>query len=55
MKARSIKMLLGHNKKVVHECKEYGITGNHFLVASTWVDAITYVIDNYDCTPKEQG
>tara|TARA_Y100000034_G_scaffold103174_1_gene128520 strand:- start:270 stop:434 length:165 start_codon:yes stop_codon:yes gene_type:complete len=53
MKARSIKELLGHNKKVVAECKDLGIMGNQYLIASAWVDAVTYVIENYNCTPKE--
>ena len=54
-KARPIKNLLKYNKKVVSECRELGISGNHYIMALTWVDAITYVMDNYECTPKEQG
>tara|TARA_Y100000310_G_scaffold256787_1_gene264669 strand:+ start:355 stop:522 length:168 start_codon:yes stop_codon:yes gene_type:complete len=53
MKARPIENLLKHNIKVVSECKELGIMGNQYLIASTWVDAVTYVMDNYECTPKE--
>jgi len=52
MKPRSIKELLGHNKKIVAECKDLGVGGNQLLIASTWVDAVTYVIDNYECIPK---
>ena len=53
MKARPIENLLKYNKKIVTECKDLGVGGNQLLIASTWVDVLTYVIDNYKCTPKQ--
>ena len=53
MKARPIENLLEHNKKVKAKHEEIGNMGIDYTRASTWVDAVSYIIDNYECTPKE--
>mgnify|MGYP003152734886 CR=1 FL=1 len=53
MKARSIENLLKYNQIVKAQHEEIGNLGLDYTIASTWVDAISYVVDNYECTPKE--
>ena len=53
MKAKPIENLLKHNQKVKAKHEEIGSIGIDYTIASTWVDAVSYIIDNYECTPKE--
>ena len=53
MKAKPIKNLLKHNQEVKAKHIEIGSFGLDYTIASTWVDAVTYIMDNYECTPKE--
>jgi len=53
MKARPIENLLKHNQEVKAKHEEIGSVGLEYTIASTWVDVISYIMDNYECTPKE--
>ena len=53
MKAKPIENVLKHNQEVKAKHEEIGSIGIDYTIASTWVDVISYVMDNYKCIPKE--
>ena len=53
MKARPIENLLQHNQEVKAQHEESGNLGIDYTIVSAWVDAVSYIINNYECTPKE--
>ena len=52
MKARPIENLLKYNQEIKTKHEEISNIGIEYTIVSTWVDVLTYVIDNYNCTPK---
>ena len=56
MKARPIGNVLKHCKKMRHKNKyRHPSDWLETFRCEGWVEAIEYVIDNYNCTPREQG
>jgi len=53
MKTKPIEDLLKFNQIVKAQHEEIGNLGVDYTIASAWVDAVSYIIDNYECTPKE--
>ena len=53
MKAKPIEDLLKYNKIIKAQHEEIGNLGVDYTIVSAWVDAVSFVIDNYKCIPKE--
>ena len=53
MKTKPIEDLLKYNQIIKAQHEEIGNLGVDYTIASAWVDAVSFVIDNYKCIPKE--
>ena len=64
MKARPIENVFKHCDKIdkkykhFHDCDDELARGNeygNYLINLGWKRALTYIINTYNCIPKEQG
>ena len=56
MRLLPIENLLKYNQNILDEYKEFGVSPReqeNYVTAKSWVDCIKYVLDNYDCIPKD--